>query len=175
MDTVRCTSPFLRGSSNEAPELTRFSLLLSPFCCRFRPALAGIRLAFELDLHLEHKRPLPDDELDALKVLVRLFRLPCLRVSLRCGRLSDLNRLSSLLLLQDRERTWFQLICFDRTLSEQHNRPLMIQPEWVWDLERWATVDHPSLYCLSDTMLASSLSMMKVLDLSKTIRNSEDE
>lgn len=51
----------------------------------------------------------------------------------------------------------------------------MIQPEFTWEIEGWATSDHPEHYCLSDTMLAGSLSMMKVLDLAKTIRNSEDE
>ena len=72
--------------------------------------MAGIRLAFELGLHLEPKRPLPEDGLEARKVL-------------------------------DRERTWFQLLCFDHVLSEQHNRPLMIGKELRWDGEAWA-MDH---------------------------------
>lgn len=35
------------------------------------PLLSGIRLAFELGLHLEPKRPLPESELEARKVLDR--------------------------------------------------------------------------------------------------------
>ena len=92
MDTVRLSLILLFESSSEL-ELTRLSFRLSP----------AIRLAFELDLHLEHKRPLPEDDLDALKVLVRPSS-PCLCLTifpkprLESTRLSDLTRPSLSLL-----------------------------------------------------------------------------
>jgi hypothetical protein len=77
----------------------------------------AIRIALEMDLHQPSQEPLPDNEIEARKVLVRIFLLGLLRFFV--VRKAD----KILSLVQNCERTFIQLIAFDNTLFLQSTRP----------------------------------------------------
>ncbi|KAJ9111087.1 hypothetical protein QFC19_001285 [Naganishia cerealis] len=62
------------------------------------------------------------------------------------------DRLKALEVL-NRERTWFQLAAFDRSIFGRRQR--MIRTETQHWIEDWIT-DHPEVYCYADGMLAAS-------------------
>ncbi|GHJ84110.1 hypothetical protein NliqN6_0512 [Naganishia liquefaciens] len=65
------------------------------------------------------------------------------------------DRLKALEVL-NRERTWFQLAAFDRSMhSIFGRRQRMIRTETQHWIEEWIT-DHPEVYCYADGMLAAS-------------------
>ncbi|KAI5454132.1 hypothetical protein NCC49_005122 [Naganishia albida] len=65
------------------------------------------------------------------------------------------DRLRALEVL-NRERTWFQLAAFDRSMhSIFGRRQRMIRTETQHWIENWIT-DHPEVYCYADGMLAAS-------------------
>lgn len=77
----------------------------------------AIRIALEMDLHQPSQEPLPENEIEARKVLVRISLLRLLRFFV----VRKADRIWSL--VQNRERTFIQLIAFDNTLFLQSTRP----------------------------------------------------
>ncbi|KAG7562735.1 hypothetical protein FFLO_01796 [Filobasidium floriforme] len=56
----------------------------------------------------------------------------------------------------NKERTFRQLACFDRTMSHLHGRTRrMIDAQVLDSIDQWLC-DHPTVYCYADTMLAAS-------------------
>lgn len=65
----------------------------------------------------------------------------------------------------NRERVWWQLTAFDRTMSHLHGRrQRMITPESTKTIVDYLT-DHPHIYCPSDAMLATSLTSGDILEM----------
>ncbi|CED83577.1 Zn(2)-C6 fungal-type DNA-binding domain [Phaffia rhodozyma] len=94
----------------------------------FRRVGYAIRLAYELNLHEPHARPLPDDEHEIRMIF-------------------------------DRERTWYQMACFDLTSHMQHDLPPMID-ETLTGMEEWLS-DEPRFHSPFDSMIVASYLLLR--------------